>query len=371
MNTTEIGFIYKPEPEMAGIFRWSTDFLEAMSLPVATQPSYEVIPFAVRATPFGFSERLLGLVGKYAKKDFLNAFKNYPRFIEAKNGRDPTVWHLASQTFCRLISHLDGLKIVTVHDLYPHLFQCYASRQDRVSFESQIGLLEKADYIFTVSESSRREVIAALNRDPNTVFAIRPATHIPVEPKVAIERSSNEILYVGSETPRKNLKMLFLALKKVFEKNAHAKLIKIGRPQWKGAREELIQLANQLGINNRIEFKDYVPDISEFYRRAAAVVLVSKHEGFGYSVAEAMQYGCPVIASNLPVLRETSFNCAEFVDPFDVDSIANSILKVLDNKKLRESLSNDGQNKIRGYGFEDWQKQMFLAYSKVLSSHRL
>lgn len=61
-------------------------------------------------------------------------------------------------------------------------------------------------------------------------------------------------------------------------------------------RSELMSLAESLGCQDSIEWVNYCEDVSQYFANATAFLMCSKFEGLGRVTAEAMFYGCPVIA---------------------------------------------------------------------------
>ena len=86
-----------------------------------------------------------------------------------------------------------------------------------------------------------------------------------------------------------------------------------------------------LGLRDRIEQLGYVEeqDMPALYTLADAYVYPSLYEGFGLPVLEAMQCGCPVVASNASSIPEVAGDAAILVDPCDVGAIADAIHRVL------------------------------------------
>ena len=70
--------------------------------------------------------------------------------------------------------------------------------------------------------------------------------------------------------------------------------------------------------------------LAAVYRRARCVVLPSDREGFGFPVVEALASGAPIVASDLPVLREAGGEHALYARPGDADDFAAKLLALLD-----------------------------------------
>jgi glycosyltransferase involved in cell wall biosynthesis len=63
-------------------------------------------------------------------------------------------------------------------------------------------------------------------------------------------------------------------------------------------------------------------ELAWLFGHAELFVFLSLDEGFGLPPVEALSFGCPVLASDIPVLRETLGDRATFVDPTDPSAIA-------------------------------------------------
>ncbi|HEX4348563.1 MAG TPA: glycosyltransferase, partial [Vicinamibacterales bacterium] len=112
-----------------------------------------------------------------------------------------------------------------------------------------------------------------------------------------------------------------------------ARLVRVGGP-FTPAQERLI---GELGLANRISVLPSLDDrtLAAVYRRSALVLLPSEREGFGLPVVEAMACGTPVVASDIPVLREVGGGVAEHCPVGDVDAWVRT-----SDRLLRERATN-------------------------------
>lgn len=117
----------------------------------------------------------------------------------------------------------------------------------------------------------------------------------------------------------------------------------------------LTELANSLGIQNRVLFMGNVAEanLPAYYRGAAAVALVSTHEGFGLPVAEAMACGTPVVAANAASLPEVAGGAAVLVDPYNIAAIADGMQRIVTDDGLRDSCRAKGLEQSRRF---DWDR---------------
>jgi glycosyltransferase involved in cell wall biosynthesis len=99
----------------------------------------------------------------------------------------------------------------------------------------------------------------------------------------------------------------------------------------------------------------YVNDAvrTALYKNALMVVVPSFYEGFGMPILEAMSYGTPVAASNLEVFKEVGGNAAVYFEPHSVESIRETIIKILGDSGLRKKLVEKGKAQLKKYS---WQK---------------
>src|SRR5690606_3144910 len=111
----------------------------------------------------------------------------------------------------------------------------------------------------------------------------------------------------------------------------------------------LIELARKLRIGNRVMFAGIIEeaDLPAWYRGALALVQPSLYEGFGLPALEAMAVGTPVVASNVTAMPGVVGDAAVLVDPYDVDSIAEGIRRVVEDAELRRTLAERGPKRAQ------------------------
>lgn len=96
----------------------------------------------------------------------------------------------------------------------------------------------------------------------------------------------------------------------------------------------------------------------------------SLYEGFGFPPLEAMSCGIPVIASKSSSLPEVVGDAGILVDPDDVDSIAQGILKLLRDKNLREKLRKKGIQQVKKFTQEKMIEKTIEVYEEVVARGR-
>ncbi len=184
-------------------------------------------------------------------------------------------------------------------------------------------VLRHSDYICAVSEHLKREAVK-LGADENKVEVVYGAPGI--ESLKDRKPEKGEILFVGSSVRQKGLDVLLDAFKIVRKRIPWAKLSVVGG----GMKEEVASGVSFLGFREKLD---------EFYSRAEVVVIPSREEGLSLVALEAMALGIPVVASRVGGLPEILEGRAILVEKENPSALAEAIIKLLDDEKLREKLS--------------------------------
>jgi len=187
-----------------------------------------------------------------------------------------------------------GRSVVTLHDLHFERDPSVMGLVDRLTFRAVVPrAARKADHVLAVSERTKRDAVElyGLAREKITV------TPLAADPAFAPGDGTHDgyLLFVGAVQPRKDPLAALDA--------AHA----MGLPLVVVGPEKDKALAAELRRRGA-DVRGAVPktELAELYRRAAAVLLLSRFEGFGIPVLEAMASGTPVVLSDDPALREVA-----------------------------------------------------------------
>ena len=175
------------------------------------------------------------------------------------------------------------------------------------------------------------------------------------------------MLFVGSIEPRKNLKSLigaYLSLDKGIRKDT--KLVLAGFKGWEN--EEIMQLLKK--VKSDVVYLGYLSNIElgKLYNLATLFVYPSLYEGFGLPPLEAMACGCPVVVSDTASLPEVCGDAAQYVDPRDVDSIAEGIDKVLSDEAHRRSLIARGIARSKLFSWDKAAKKHLEVFEDAVEN---
>jgi glycosyltransferase involved in cell wall biosynthesis len=301
----------------------------------------------------------------------------YP-FIVAREKREGSIKHLCSHIQAHLLNYMRlRPSVVTCYDIYPFLQERYPF-VDKSMVKLGIRGMLKADRIIAISRFSREEITRTLDYPRERVRVIylgvdqesyRPLPrNTSVAEKYGVPADRRIVLYVGSEQPRKNLTVLMQAFAAVRKEVKDAILLKVGRPQWKGAREGLRARIEHLGLDDDVLFIDYIDeiDLPALYNLADVFAFPSRYEGFGLPPLEAMACGCPVVASGTSSLPEVIGEAGITVNPDDAEGLADAICRVLDDGRLRSSMIAAGLEQAKRFSWEATSRETIAVYRELL-----
>jgi len=120
------------------------------------------------------------------------------------------------------------------------------------------------------------------------------------------------------------------------------KLVIVGKRGW--LFEETIRAAAVSSANDKIVFTGYVAenDLPALYTGALCFAYPSFFEGFGIPLLEAMRCGTPTITSDRTCFPEVVGDASLIIDPFDEQSIADGLWRMISDVALREQLRSRG-----------------------------
>jgi glycosyltransferase involved in cell wall biosynthesis len=113
-------------------------------------------------------------------------------------------------------------------------------------------------------------------------------------------------------------------------------------------------LVDQLHLTDDVFLPGWVTDdqVDALYAAASLYVCPSLAEGFGLPLVDAMARGCPVLANDIPVLREVGGDAAAYVDATDPKALADSIMSLLTSPDKRAAYRQAGLRHAQGFTWE-------------------
>jgi glycosyltransferase involved in cell wall biosynthesis len=233
-----------------------------------------------------------------------------------------------------------------------------------------------ASRIATVSEYSKNDISTNYLINSNKIDVVynginegfKPLTD--VEQKLIREKftqSKPYFLFVGSQSPRKNLNRLVAAFDLFKEQTkSDFKLVLVGAVY--SNEGDVKRVIDKSQFKNDIIFTGRQPQemLEKIMASAFALTFVPYFEGFGIPLVEAMKCEIPIICSNTTSMPEIAGNSALTVNPFDANDIANSMKKIVDNPTLRQQLIEAGKQQSIKFSWDKSAELLWHSITKTL-----
>lgn len=222
----------------------------------------------------------------------------------------------------------------------------------------QRRLLNQADYVATVSQTSKK-LIADMRLTDRPIEVVYNAPSLkPVQPAQAFQK---ELIFVGSFMKFKNVELLVRAVNLLPGYKLH--LVSRIAPDRKIALERLAKNPRQVIFWNGVSDEQY----NKLLRTALALVTASKAEGFCLPLVEAMAQGVPVIASNIPVLHEVCGQAGMYFDADSPEQFVEAVHK-LEEQAYRKQMIERGLQQATKFTWDDSARQLLKIMEKLAKS---
>ncbi len=229
-----------------------------------------------------------------------------------------------------------------------------------------------ATRIATVSEFSKADIAKNYHVSASKIDVVYNGINEGFKPLSVNENDTTRakysagksyFLFVGSQSPRKNLGRLILAFDKfkLFTKSDF-KLVLVGMVYTSNG--EIARTINQSTYKKDILFTGRISqdELEKIMAASFTLAYVPYFEGFGIPLLEAMQCDIPIICSNTTSMPEIAGNAALLVNPFDVDSIAKGMVDLYEQTQLRDDLINAGRARKMDFS---WDKTADLLWQSI------
>ncbi len=268
--------------------------------------------------------------------------------------------------------------VITIPDLWLDLHPEYSNKLfgQRASFYRTKRTAWRARKVITISEYSARDIellyglprerIAVISCgvsddfkptvDQSAMFKLRHRLTLPTD---------RFILFVGGADPRKNHQVLLRAYAQRADRLKPFCLVLVGDTVHRFGN--LRETVRRCGLEGKVVCTGRLSltDLRLLYSQAGLFVFPSLYEGFGMPVLEAMACGAPVVTSRTTSLPEVAGDAALLVDPENVDELADSIVRVLEDRGVSEELKAKGFERAKQFTWETAARQTLAVYREV------
>lgn len=260
--------------------------------------------------------------------------------------------------------------VVTIHDVAPmlQLDHRWWKLLKRLRFRRRYQhTLQRAAAVLTVSEFSKREIVRYLETDASRI-TVTPlaADDLPVHGLDALRPLSHAgfsgpfFMTVGGQEGRKNLRTLYAAMDALYTSGVRIPLVQCGPGMSANtrARAGTVPWLYHVGFVSDAE-------LVTLYRRAVALVLPSRYEGFGLPVLEAMRAGCPVICADSSALPEVAGSAALLFPWDDAAALAAQMTRLASDSALRAAQITAGAAHASQFSWSRVAVQTLACFASV------
>jgi glycosyltransferase involved in cell wall biosynthesis len=251
-----------------------------------------------------------------------------------------------------------------IHERFHEMF----SPNDDTISRKKAAIL-RADQIICVSESTRRDLLEYFDLPESKVAVVHhgfnPTTEVVPVPTAPVLMDRPFLLYVGDRKNHKNFEGLLRVYASSSFLSKEFSLVCFGGGSFNA---EELHLLNKCGCNDGHVVYAGCSDSVLFalYRQATAYVCPSKYEGFGIPLLEAMNAGCPVACSNTSSLPEVAGDAALYFDPYDLESIRETLEFLAESDSRRAELQLMGRRRAALFSWDKCATETMALYRRTL-----
>ncbi len=253
--------------------------------------------------------------------------------------------------------------VLTLHDMLPFRRPDFMPNRFTAAPSRLLiaAAARAAAHVATDSDDAKRDIHELLGLADDRVSVVRPGSP-GLSPSPDGGRSTNRLFSLGNRMPHKNFPRLIEAISRISPERRPTVTISGSHGE-----DPLLADARRWGVEASVDLRGWLTreEIEDLYATSTAIVFPTLFEGFGLPVLEAMERGCPVLCSDIPVLREVGGEAALYFDPLDPGSIARAIERVMTEATLRASQAEAGYAQAQKFSWDDSAGQMLDIFSRT------
>jgi glycosyltransferase involved in cell wall biosynthesis len=272
----------------------------------------------------------------------------------------------------------DAPLVVTAHDAAPLIYpETYPRRGRRFHTQGLAAAAKRADLVITVSQSAAEELSTYTAIPPERMRVVPNGVDLEIAGDAQVEATRRElgindapyVFWVGSLEPRKNVTLLVDAFVRwALHTDLPHRLVLAGPAGWLEDEASVLAPARRLGDRVRVLGRVGDPVLGALYRGADLFAFPSRHEGFGIPVLEAMAQETPVIAADIPALREIAGGAAVLRSPDDLDAWVAALDNLLHDEAELSRLGIAGRARAERYSWARCAEETRAIYLEAVEA---
>ena len=314
----------------------------------------------------------------------INRWWDYPRHVD-RIADAYDLFHIVDHSYAQLVHRLPAERtVVTCHDLDTFRSILRPAEEPRsllfrTATRRILSGLRNAARITCDTATVRNELLAYGLVAPQRVIVASPGVSDDFSSEgdaayddaaarlVSPAPGAVEILHVGSTIPRKRIDTLLAVCTALLPRVPDLHLIRVGGA-FTSEQQHMLEIG---GLADRVSVLGFVNErtLAAVYRRAALVMYPSEREGFGLPLLEAIACGTPVVASDLPVLREVGAGAVEYAPVGEISGWVRTVGALIDERRddrVRwHARRQAGRDRARGFTWAQFASRMADIYQEL------
>ena len=357
----------------SGLGNYSRDTISILSEYFSMNDYVLFTPKPDKSIPFYKAQniRVVGPTGFWTKK-FPAYWRTY-RLAEELPKNKIQLFHGLSNELPIGIENIRIPSVVTIHDIIFMRYPQFYTPVDRNIYLKKFNYAsDKASRIIAVSQQTKDDLVEFFKVKENKIDVVYQGCNSIFWNSISeTDRSdilmkynipADYILYVGTIEERKNILKVIKALHK---SRINIPLVVVGKPTPYLSKVKAFVDYNHI---SNVIFLHNVPtdDLPAFYQNAKLFVYPSLFEGFGIPILEALTSKTPVITSRGGCFAEAGGKSSIYIDPENIDELADAIKQTLNDSTLRDNMIIDGFVHAQQFRQDKIASNIMSVYEKLV-----
>lgn len=250
--------------------------------------------------------------------------------------------------------------VVTIHDIIfsalPEEFDWPGTLDKHYIPRASYWSAKTASFVLVPSRFTKEEIVKHWDIREDKIIVIPLAGNIGQRPIPPLFLQRKTVLFVGNIFNRRNVLNLITTIGQMAKKRKDVELIIVGKDKTNPPQhiEKAVQDINERHKRNVIIQKDWVAndELARLYKAATVVALLSRYEGFGLPILEAMSTGTPVLTTGYGSLPEIAGDAALYIkDPDSIHEIESALTSIIDDSVLQKTLASKGKKQAQRFSW--------------------